>query len=104
MFLNIFLLRPSIQTRFSSQFTNHRFENRTMRSNGFRRPASNSQGSFMRKRVQQCLVRWRSLVVAAIWGAFAVGFVALPVLSGEVSVAREYVPVGPDQVNEPTNP
>jgi len=58
----------------------------------------------MRKRVQQCLVRWRSLVVAAIWGAFAVGFVALPVLSGEVSVAREYVPVGPDQVNEPTNP
>jgi cytochrome c553 len=56
----------------------------------------------MRKRVQH-LARWRSLVAAAICGAFAVGFVALPVLSGEVSVAREYVPVGPDRLNEPTN-
>ena len=57
----------------------------------------------MRKRVQQRHARWWSLVAAAICGAFAVGFVALPALSGEVSVAREYAPVGPDRVNEPTN-
>jgi cytochrome c553 len=61
------------------------------------------QGSLMRKRVQQRFAGWRSLVAAAICGAFAVGFFALPAFSGEASVPRERLPPGKDRVNEPAN-
>jgi cytochrome c553 len=57
----------------------------------------------MPKGIPSCFAPWPHLVAAAICGAFAVGFIASPALSGEASAPPGRLPLGADRVNEPAN-
>ena len=105
MFLNIFLLRFSIQRRCKDWFPDHRFGTTALvRSKTLLAGFGNSPESLMRKVVQSIFPIGPHLVSAGMFGALVMAVIALPAVSGETSGSREHAALTTDRVNAPANP